>query len=360
MAVFDLHVAAIADEMRVRAGFVIHTVVIDAEYADVLGKGRETTGTAAEAIGGNGGRRVHAGTNCGDSGARIGASAATIDALFIAILHGVGACGCDAIAGLAHTALAIVRNGAGAVGIAGRTIRSTAIDSGFFAVGDAIRAGRYGARAGSTNSARALRAERARFAIVARQTRTAAIDVTFAGVFRSIGAFVADALVHLANEAASTALHAIDTRDARAISVANTLVAIGLCAQHSLHHGHMAQHAVGADVQGAFLRVVVGVIGGNIANIERGIALPFDAIAVELRRKWRAGGLQAFSAAFAIGAFRFATEIGRTIVFAVGGGHAFGHRTATAGTIAAGTAFTAASSASITAAGRAARRSRRV
>lgn len=59
MPVVDLHVAPVADEMGVCASCVIHTVVVDAEDANVFGKCGEAAGAAEQAIGGN--RRGHAG-----------------------------------------------------------------------------------------------------------------------------------------------------------------------------------------------------------------------------------------------------------------------------------------------------------
>lgn len=61
MAVFDLHVASIAHEMGEGTGVVAHTLVIDAEYANVFRKRREAACAAKKAIGGNGGQGGHQG-----------------------------------------------------------------------------------------------------------------------------------------------------------------------------------------------------------------------------------------------------------------------------------------------------------
>jgi hypothetical protein len=57
MAVFDLHEATIADEMRVGSRFIVQAVVIDAEDTNVFGKRGEAAGAAEKAIGGDWRRR---------------------------------------------------------------------------------------------------------------------------------------------------------------------------------------------------------------------------------------------------------------------------------------------------------------
>jgi len=61
MPILDLHVAPIADEMRISAGCVIHPVVIDAEDANVFGEVGEAAGAAEQAIGRNRGETGHEG-----------------------------------------------------------------------------------------------------------------------------------------------------------------------------------------------------------------------------------------------------------------------------------------------------------
>lgn len=54
MAVFDLHVATIANKMSVGFGCVVHAVVIDPEDTNVFRKRGKAAGAAKKAIGGNG------------------------------------------------------------------------------------------------------------------------------------------------------------------------------------------------------------------------------------------------------------------------------------------------------------------
>ena len=50
MAIFDLHEATIAYEMRECPGVIVHAVVIDAENADVFGERGKAAGAAEQAI----------------------------------------------------------------------------------------------------------------------------------------------------------------------------------------------------------------------------------------------------------------------------------------------------------------------
>lgn len=51
MAIFDLHEATIAYEMRVGPRFIVHAVVIDTEDANVFGQRGEAACAAGKAIG---------------------------------------------------------------------------------------------------------------------------------------------------------------------------------------------------------------------------------------------------------------------------------------------------------------------
>jgi hypothetical protein len=62
VAVFDAHVAPIANEMAKRAGGIVHAIVIDAKHANVFRQGGETAGPAKQAIGRDGNRYGHVGT----------------------------------------------------------------------------------------------------------------------------------------------------------------------------------------------------------------------------------------------------------------------------------------------------------
>ena len=53
MAIFDFHVATIANEMRERSRGIVHAVVIDAENANVFRQRGEAAGAAEKAIGGD-------------------------------------------------------------------------------------------------------------------------------------------------------------------------------------------------------------------------------------------------------------------------------------------------------------------
>ncbi len=64
MAIFDLHEATIAYEMRVGTRIIVHAVVIDAEDANVFGQRGEAACAAEKAVGGyGGGRRPRHGGN---------------------------------------------------------------------------------------------------------------------------------------------------------------------------------------------------------------------------------------------------------------------------------------------------------
>lgn len=93
----------------------------------------------------------------------------------------------------------------------------------------------------------------------------------------------------------------------------------------------MRKHATGTHVRRAESSIVVNVgIRRNGGDVERRVTLFFLAISIQLRRQWRARSLQSFAQAFAILAAGFATEVGRAVVFAIGGCHAFGRHTAAA------------------------------
>ena len=332
MAVFDLHEATIADEMRKGARFIVHSIVIDTEDANVFGKRGEAAGAAEEAIGGDGDRR-HGRDEPYELRASGGASAAAIDTLFVTILDGVRARGNQANARFAYATLAIIRGGTISVIGTFAAFGAAAIETCFIAILDHV--GARGSRAGSarTNAALALRRVGADFPIDARRaTDRSAIDIAFARIFGAIGAFHVDARVHLANERARTALHAIETRHTRAIAIANAAKAIGLRAERSLRNGVMREDAIGAHVGGAFFGIVVRVVGGHGGNIERGVALLYFAITIELRRQCRTRRSQSLAIAFAIGAFWCTAEIDGTIVLAIGGDRAFGHAAAAAAT----------------------------
>jgi hypothetical protein len=267
-------------------------------------------------------------------------------------LNGVGARRLDAESGFAYAALAIARHGARIVRGTLRAIGSTAIQAGFFAIDGAIGATWNGTHTSHADAASTLRSERAGFPVGARKTRATAIDVSFTGIFCGIGAFGANALVHLANECTRTALYAIDTRYARTIAIAIPWHTSELRTECPLRNRIMGQDAIGASVGCAFLGVVIGIIGRRNDDVERGVALFFFAIAIELRRQGRAGSLQSLAAAFTIGAFRFATEVGRTVVFAIGDGRAFGRQPAAAAGPATSTASPITTRAGISAASR--------
>lgn len=262
--------------------------------------------------------------------ARRGAGSAAIDTGFVAILDCVITRGCNAITAFAHAALAIVGHGAREIGIAGSAIRTTAIDARFFSVQHAVRASGNRAHTAATNATGALRTNRAGFSVRTRQTRATAIDIAFASVFHAVGAFRTDALIHLANEIARAALDTVDTRDARTTTIANALRTSRCNAERSLNDRIMGQYRVRANVGRAILGIVVGIVCGDLADIKRDVALPFDAIAIKLRRQWCSRGLQAFSKAFATLARGFAAEIHGAVILAIGGGHALGRRLTTA------------------------------
>ena len=206
-------------------------------------------------------------------------------------MNGIGAFGFEAESSFAYAALAIGRYGARIVRGAFRAIWTAAIEARFFAIDEAIWASWHGAHTGHACTARALGSERAGFSVSARKTRTTAIDVSFARIFGIIGAFVANALIHLANECTCAALYAVNAGNACGIAVTNTLSTIKLRADRPLHHGIMGQDAIGTRVGRAFFGIVVRVVFVNIDNVEHGIALLLEAIAIKLRRQWCTGGL---------------------------------------------------------------------
>lgn len=156
----NLHKAAIAYEMREGLRFVVHTVVIDAEDADVFGQSGEAARPAEQAIGGDGDATRHGGSRLELRAGRRAGSAA-IDAAFVGVLHGIGAGRGNAHTGFAHTALTIVRRDASFVVGAFVAIGTAAVEAGFVAVLEGIGAAWCRAHAVRAHAARALREIRA-------------------------------------------------------------------------------------------------------------------------------------------------------------------------------------------------------
>jgi hypothetical protein len=267
-------------------------------------------------------------------------------------LHSVHASWSNAESSFAHAALTIAGGQAGIVGAAFRTIRSSAIEARFFAIDGSVRTTRRDAQAAGANATGALRTERAGFSVGARETTNATIDVTFAWVFGAVRALVFDAFVHLAREIARAALNAVEARQTIAIAITNAARSVGFGAERAFGYGIMREHAIGTNIGRAFFGVVVSIVNGHIDDVERIVALPFDAIAVELRVQGRPRSFQSFTPAFAICAFGFAAEIRNAIVFAIACHGAFRGRTAAAAAIAASAITTRSTSTGITAASR--------
>ena len=248
-------------------------------------------------------------------------------------MNGIGTRRGQTNAGFAHATLAIIRGSASFVRRTFATFGAATIEARFIAILDDVGARRSRTGSGHANAALALRRVGTDLSIDARRTTDrSAIDIAFSRVFCAIGAFHVDARIHLANERARAALNAVETRHARAIAIANAAKAIGLRAERSLRNGVMREDAIGAHVGGAFFGIVVRVVGGHGGNIERGVALLYFAITIELRRQCRTRRSQSLAIAFAIGAFWCTAEIDGTIVLAIGGDRAFGHAAAAAAT----------------------------
>lgn len=255
-------------------------------------------------------------------------------------MNGIGTRRGNAHSSLAHAALTITGRGASVVVDAFVAIGTAAIVARFFAILERVGTARSRTRARGADAARAVPGIHARLPVRTRQAVTCtAIDVTFTGIFLAIGAFDADAHVHCAHECARTALNTAQARDARAVAVANALTNTGLRAERALFDGNVGHDAVRADVFCAFFGIVVDVfVVGHLADVEIDIALPFEAIAVELSRQCSARGLQALASTFAIVAVGLAAEVGGTIVWAISGRRAFRRQAAARTTRAARTA----------------------
>lgn len=264
------------------------------------------------------------------SGARSGTRTAAIRAGFIAILHGVGAFGLNAESCFAYATLAIVRRRALLVGGAFRAITATAIDVRLFAIQESIGTSGRCAHPAHAHSAGTLRAQGAGFPIRTKIAANAAINVSFARILHAIRARGFYALVHFAGEIARAALNAVDTSQTRSSAVTHAARPIGFGAQGALCDGVVSEDAVRTNVGRTFFDVVIGIINWNIDDVETRVALFFEAITVELGRQCGARRLQSFSAAFAIGAFWFTTEVRDAVVLAIGGDGAFHHHAAAA------------------------------
>lgn len=97
----------------------------------------------------------------------------------------------------------------------------------------------------------------------------------------------------------------------------------------------MREHAIRTEVGRTGFGVVVEIhVVRDGDNVEHGVALGLQAVPIQLGHQWGSRRLQSFAAAFAIGTFRFATEVRDAVVFAVGCDGAFGGFPAAAATAA--------------------------